>query len=74
MRFKNAMKFIFDESGMSQTSVSRQIGKVRSHVSTVLYNENPKLDTLREIAEVLGFRIVLESKHGKKFDITKEFE
>ena len=62
MVIAEAIRRMCDESGKGPIQVSQELGKSRSYVSAAISRGNiPRVDTLTQIAQACGYRLVLES-------------
>jgi transcriptional regulator with XRE-family HTH domain len=57
-----AIRHMCDEAGMTTVQVSEALGKSRAYVGATLSRGSvPKADTLSQIAQACGYRLILES-------------
>ena len=72
----NRIKEVLEEKGIKQTWLAEQLGKSYNMVNGYVQNRNqPRLEVLFEIAEILGVKIIdllknKNDKHSTKSRIT----
>ena len=65
MKTKKAIKKILKQEHMTQKVLSEKMGYARpSSLNTVLRANNPKIETLVNIIDALGYEVVLRPKNG----------
>lgn len=65
MKTKQAIKKILKQEHMTQKELSEKTGYARpSSLNTVLRANNPKIETLVNIMDALGYEVVLRPKNG----------
>lgn len=65
MKTKQAIKKILKQEHMTQKVLSEKMGYARpSSLNTVLRANNPKIETLVNIMDALGYEVVLRPKNG----------
>ena len=65
MKTKQAIKKILKQEHMTQKVLSEKMGYARpSNLNTVLRANNPKIETLVNIMDALGYEVVLRPKNG----------
>ena len=69
MNTRDAIAKMCEISGKSQRSVSSEIGKAPTFISSTLNKGSvPRIDTMAKIAEACGFELVLRG-HGVTMDL-----
>lgn len=70
MDARKIIESMMAESGTSASALSLAMGRAPGYVSaTLCRNSTPKLDTFAEMAEAMGYRLLLE-KDGRVLQIT----
>lgn len=66
MQTIEAIRHMCDQAGMTTVQVSEALGKSRAYVGATLSRGSvPKADTLSQIAQACGYRLVLEGRDEK---------
>lgn len=69
MQTLEAVRRMCDSSGQRIAEVSKAIGRSRAFLSNMLTRgNNPRIDTLIEIASACGYRVVLEGQ-GERIEL-----
>ena len=69
MHTLEAIRHMCDTSGQKIAEVSKAIGRSRAFLSNMLTRgNNPRIDTLIEIARACGYRVVLEGQ-GERIEL-----
>ena len=60
MNFKDAVRKMHDDSGVSYSTASQRMGRAPQYISALLQNSgNPRLDTCAGVASAFGFRLIV---------------
>ena len=69
MQTLEAVRHMCETSGQKIAEVSKAIGRSRAFLSNMLTRgNNPRIDTLIEIARACGYRVVLEGQ-GERIEL-----
>ena len=69
MQTLDAIRRMCETSGQGITEVSRAIGRTRAFLSNMLTRgNNPRIDTLINIAQACGYKVVLEGQ-GERIEL-----
>ena len=69
MQTLEAIRHMCDTSGQKIAEVSKAIGRSRAFLSNMLTRgNNPRIDTLIEIADACGYKVVLEGQ-GERIEL-----
>lgn len=71
MKSLEAIRHMSARSGVNISELSRRMGKQRNHWSVAFSkNVTPKVDTMAEAAEAMGYELVLEG-HGERISLSR---
>jgi len=74
MQTLEAIRHMCDTSGQKIAEVSKAIGRSRAFLSNMLTRgNNPRIDTLIEIASACGYKVVLEGQ-GERIELAPTLE
>ena len=69
MQTLEAIRHMCEASGQKIAEVSKAIGRTRAFLSNMLTRgNNPRIDTLIEIADACGYKVVLEGQ-GERIEL-----